>query len=260
MKYKTWCMVFGILFFAGIAYAAEQAPVEEDMLQVPSGDFTMGISQEQIKFVVKKIGGEEKYLDASIPQHQQQTPAFFIDKYEITNAQYKKFVTATGHQPPEDWEDGNYPAQKDQYPVVFVSWQDAKAYCEWAGKRLPTEIEWEKAARGSDGRLYPWGDKWEKNNANTAKSRKNGPVKVGSYKKGVSPYGCYDMAGNVWEWTSSFYKAYPNSTVENGFFGEDRYVVRGGSWDDEAYDALTVVRSKFTPNTTYEHLGFRCVR
>jgi iron(II)-dependent oxidoreductase len=267
MKIKVLIVVFGWLFCVGSAFAAaqasaaaKQAPAAGEMAQVPAGEFIMGISAEQIKKVVSNVGGQEKYLDPSIPQHQEKTGAFSIDKYEVTNEQYKKFVEATGHQSPENWEGGTYPDGKAKHPVVFVSWHDAKAYCEWAGKRLPTEAEWEKAARGTDGRLYPWGNKWKRRMANTIRSRKGDTTPVGSYKKGVSPYGCYDMAGNVWEWTTSYYKPYPNSTVENGFFGEDRYVVRGGSWDDENYDALTVVRAKFTPVTTFEHVGFRCVR
>jgi formylglycine-generating enzyme required for sulfatase activity len=260
MKVKAWWRVLVCLVWAGLFIGPGQAKAGEEMVQVPAGEFTMGISAEQIKRVVSSLGGQEKYLDPCTPQHKLKTGAFSIDKYEVTNQEYKKFITASKHQPPEDWEGGNYPSGKAKHPVVFVSWSDALAYCKWAGKRLPTEAEWEKAARGTDGRLYPWGNKWDMRKANTAKGRKHDTTPVGNYKKGVSPYGCYDMAGNVWEWTTSYYKPYPNATVENEFFGEERYVVRGGSWDDAPYDALTVARAKFTPQTTFEHLGFRCVR
>jgi iron(II)-dependent oxidoreductase len=259
MKAKVWAGVLMWILGTGLTFAPEPAAAGE-MVQVPAGEFTMGISKEQMKYVVDRIGGQEKYLEPSTPQHQRNVAAFSIDKYEVTNEEYKKFVEATGHQPPEDWEGGDYPAGKAKHPVVFVSWHDASDYCKWAGKRLPTEAEWEKAARGTDGRLYPWGNKWDIRKANTTKSRKGGPTPVGKYKKGVSPYGCYDMAGNVWEWTSSYYEPYPNATVENEFFGKERYVVRGGSWDDEPYDALTISRAKFTPATTFEHVGFRCVK
>ncbi len=250
----------GLVCLGAVCMIFSLAEAEDNMVQVPAGEFTMGISKDKIQFVIKKIGGQEKYLDPCIPEHKAKTDAFLIDKYEVTNQDYKKFMDAVGHVAPEDWEGGKIPSGKEKHPVVFVSWHDAGAYCKWAGKRLPTEAEWEKAARGTDGRLFPWGNKMGRKQANTRKSRKNTTVAVGSYPKGASPYGALDMAGNVWEWTTSFYKPYAGSTVENGFFGEERYVVRGGSWDDEVYDSLTLSRAKFTPVTTFEHVGFRCVK
>jgi formylglycine-generating enzyme required for sulfatase activity len=239
---------------------AEDIPA--DMVLVPAGEFTMGIDEARIGKIVGQLGGMAKYYYNATPAHKVNVGAFYIDKYEVTNEEYKKFVTATGRQIPLHWEDagGDIPSGKEKHPVVYVSWEDAAAYCKWAGKRLPSEAEWEKAARGTDGRLFPWGDKFSRKKLNFEKSRKHGTVKVGSYPKGVSPYGCFDMAGNVWEWTADNYLPYPGNKYEDEFYGKERYVLRGGSYLDAKYDALSIVRSKFTPVTDDENVGFRCAK
>jgi iron(II)-dependent oxidoreductase len=248
-----------IVLNSGIARAEEKYP---NMVLVPAGEFTMGLDEAQVKKVVDLLGGMVKYHDSSTPAHKVKLDAFYIDKYEVTNEEYKKFVEAKGHRIPLHWEDagGDIPQGKEKHPVVYVSWEDAVAYCEWAGKRLPTEAEWEKAARGTDGRFFPWGNKFSRKKANFEKSRKNDTTKVGSYPKGVSPYGCYDMAGNVWEWTADNYLPYPGNKYEDEFYGKERYVLRGGSYLDAKYDLLTTTRSKFTPVTDDENVGFRCAK
>jgi iron(II)-dependent oxidoreductase len=239
---------------------AEDKPLE--MVLIPTGEFNMGLDVARVEKMVGSLGGMVKYHDSSTPAHKVNVDAFYIDKYEVTNGEYKKFVTATSHKIPLHWEDagGDIPTGKEKHPVVYVSWEDAVAYCEWGGKRLPTEPEWEKAARGTDGRLFPWGKKFSKKNLNFDKSRKNDTVKVGSYPKGVSPYGCFDMAGNVWEWTADNYLPYPGNKHEDEFYGKERYVLRGGSYLDAKYDAVTTMRSKFTPVTDDENVGFRCAK
>ncbi len=171
--------------------------------------------------------------------------AFRIDKYPVTNAQYSRFVGGTDHSPPRHWEGGAYPAEKGTHPVVYVTWHDAVAYAEWAGKRLPTEEEWEKAARGSDGRAYPWGD-WEEGRCNTEEAGIGDTTPVGQYSPGGdSPYSCADMAGNVWGWTA---------TRE----GRGR-VVRGGSWDFYRGRARCAYRFRLFPIYSYDYGGFRCI-
>jgi hypothetical protein len=175
--------------------------------------------------------------------------AFVIDKYPVTNAQYKRFVQATGHRPPQHWKAGDYPAEKALHPVVCVSWRDAAAYAEWAGKRLPTEEEWEKAARGTDGREYPWG-RWEDGHCNTVEAEVGETSAVGRYSpKGDSPYGCVDMAGNVWEWVDAWYAG-----------TETRRVVRGGSWNNHRGGAHCSFRYWVGPDIALDYIGFRCAQ
>lgn len=195
----------------------------KEMIYIPAGEFLMG--------------GEKKpvYVDA-----------FYIDKYPVTNAEYKAFVDATGYRQPDHWRGGTYPPDKADHPVVQVNWEDAAAYAEWAGKRLPTEEEWEKAARGTDGRTYPWGDTWEANRANTSESGILDTTPVGKYSpQGDSPYGVADMAGNVWEWTASGVKRV-------------YLIMRGGTWLNPREDARCTSRLQYTPRRRNPYVGFRC--
>ncbi len=259
-KKKLFVLAVCLLIFSLSPAAAEDVPA--DMVLVPAGEFTMGMDESKLDKIVGTIGGMVKYHDSATPAHTVNVDAFYIDKYEVTNADYKKFIEAIGAPIPLSWEDagGDMPKGKGKHPVVYVNWENAVAYCEWVGKRLPTEAEWEKAARGTDGRLYPWGNKFSRKKLNFEKSRKNGTTKVGSYKKGISPYGCFDMAGNVWEWTADNYLPYPGNKHEDEFYGKERYVLRGGSFMDAKYDAVTTMRSKFTPITDDENVGFRCAK
>jgi formylglycine-generating enzyme required for sulfatase activity len=151
-------------------------------------------------------------------------------------------------------------AQFDNYPVIWVSWNDAKAYCGWVGRRLPTEAEWEKAALGTDGRQYPWGNTWSAEKLN---SREKGPgdtTAVGTYLTGASPYGALDMAGNVWEWVADWYGPYDSSQVTNptGPQSGITRAVRGGSYLDEYGYIRTKYRIDYVPDATWVVMGFRC--
>ena len=238
-----------------------------DMVKIPAGPFLMGSSDAETEKVVRDLGGGELGPDilwfaAEKPQHKATVKAFYIDKYEVTNAKYKRFIQATNHPAPRHWEKGTYPEGKADYPVVYVSWEDANAYCRWAGKRLPTETEWEKAARGTDGRIWPWGDTFDLTKCNVESWEGSGPKPVGSYPDGVSPYGVYDMAGNVWEWTDSWYDAYPGSKHKSPEFGKKMRVLRGGSWYH--YDSLGPIgarcasRDRAAPLSISYVAGFRC--
>jgi formylglycine-generating enzyme required for sulfatase activity/CheY-like chemotaxis protein len=201
---------------------------DSPMKEVPAGAFTMGGASP-----------------GALPQQEVDQPAFEIDQYEVTNTQYKQFVEATGHAAPWD----SYSASTASFPVIGVSWEDAQAYCEWADKRLPTDAEWEKAARGTDGRAYPWGNDWLPDMANTLEIGASGPSQVGSYFDGVSPYGLQDTCGNVMEWVDSWFDEAAQTKT-----------VRGGAWTTDRSMSQTMTRSGKPIAYTGDDVGFRCAR
>ncbi len=232
------------------ASAGPAGPVGE-MVQVPAGAFTMGSNN---------FDADEK------PAHQVDLPAYQIDKYPVTNALFDAFVKATGFQTDSEkrgesrsWRNYFTP-DKANHPVVKVTWFDSKAFCEWAGKRLPTEAEWEKAARGTDGRNYPWGNDYDPSKFDGRASGIRGTTAVGSYSGGASPYGALDMAGDVWEWTADWYLPYPGNTIASQYYGEKFRVTRGGGWFDEKNQVRTSNRNSADPSAANDDLGFRCAK
>jgi formylglycine-generating enzyme required for sulfatase activity len=210
------------------------------------------------------MGSNERWDDEA-PEHISSTKAFYMDLNEVTNSDYEKFVVATKHVTPYHWPEGNIPKKKEQHPVVYVSWFDASNYCKWAGKRLPTEQEWEKAARGQDGLIYPWGNQWALDKSNHPYKNSTGTEPIGSYPKGRSPYGLNDMSGNVWEWVDSYYLPHPDNPVTRAEYGKDKRVLKGGSWFDClsygcGLSAPTFNRSFFTPEVKNNSFGFRCAK
>ena len=237
------------------------------MVHVPAGEFLMGSKDDP------------DADDDEHPQHTVYVSEFWIDKTEVTNAQYRKCVEAGTCRVPTtcDWGEPTYSdSSKADHPVVCVSWEDAKAYCEWAGKRLPTEAEWEKAARGTDGRKYPWGNSfdgtkvnfcdancefdWKDSGADDGYQR---TAPVGSHPEGASPYGTLDMAGNAWEWCQDWFDAdyYANSPQRDpqGPSSESSRVVRGGSWYHDERDVRAASRNWYVPDDRYNTISFRCV-
>jgi formylglycine-generating enzyme required for sulfatase activity len=226
--------------------APTSAPAEDEgMVYVPGGEFIFG-----------RDGGPE---DES-PEQVVQVAGFNIDKYPVTNADYKVFVDATGHREPRHWKEGQIPEGKEDHPVVWVSWEDATAYAQWAGKRLPTEVEWEMAARGIEGWAYPWGNDFDSAKCNSAEAGLGDTSPVGAYPEGVSPYGAEDMCGNVMEWTTDWYAAYRGSLYTNERYGETHKVLRGGSWFDPADAVRTTTRKSAKPDFRFSTIGFRCAK
>jgi serine/threonine-protein kinase len=224
-----------------------------EMVLVPGGTFVMGSARREV------------HLDG-----------FYLDRTPITNAEFGVFVEATAYKPQDagakrflaHWRQGKPPKGEERHPVVFVSWFDARAYAAWAGRRLPTEAEWEKAARGTDGRKYPWGRSEPRSSqANFGRSRE-GTTPVGSFPEGASPYGLQDMAGNVWEWCEDFYddEFYENGPSMNPKLvvpsekGKNGHVMRGGSFMYDARALRTYARVNFDPHYRFAEGGFRCAK
>jgi hypothetical protein len=181
-------------------------------------------------------------------------PGFWIDTFPVTNEQYLRFVRETGAAPPSTWVNGRFPNEKVDHPVTGVSWHDAAAYASWGGQRLPTAAEWEKAARGTDGRRYPWGDEFDPRRCNTAERGLGGTTPVGQHPSGASPYGVMDMAGNTWEWTA-------DEVRPRGLGREDKKrALKGGAWDTPARLGECAVQSSAWPDARLPDVGFRCAR
>lgn len=194
------------------------------------------------------------------PAHQVYLDAFHIDKFEVTNLRYETYVLESGDRPAA-WGDSN-PRLDPHRPVTGILWEEAQAFCQWYGKRLPTEAEWEKAARGSDGRLYPWGDEWERGRANAGKDGHRGPVSVVAYPRGSSPFGAVNMVGNVQEWVADYYDPdyYARSPTHNPTGPEKTldHVLRGGYWASPTERANAVHRNSSHSARPNERVGFRC--
>jgi formylglycine-generating enzyme required for sulfatase activity len=193
------------------------------------------------------------------PVHRVAARAFWMARSPVTNAQFRHFVRQTRHQAAGDWS--TY-AQRwgDEAPVVNVSWHDAASYAAWAGLRLPEEFEWEYAARGGDGRAWPWGNTWDAGRCvHDIEGTRHGPTPIELHLAGVSPFGCHDMAGNVWEWTASWYGPYPGALNSDVNFGETFRVARGGAWDTVNPQWFRCAdREWLDPLATQTTLGFRC--
>ncbi|MBK9130121.1 MAG: SUMF1/EgtB/PvdO family nonheme iron enzyme [Gammaproteobacteria bacterium] len=300
------------LLCAGAAGADEaaRAGARADMVLVPAGEFVMGSNKAEHEGVAGEFGNTKPWYMDEHPEHRVRLPAYYIDRHEVTNAEYRAFFAAVDIPPPDHWLDRGYIlslkddklravevdklrqlavktfkldidtrqmtkeqlldaihekiAVQDREPVIYVSWADADAYCRWAGKRLPTEAEWEKAARGADGQEFPWGPDWKEGMSNTGEAEwEDGVAPVGSYETDRSPYGVYDMAGNVSEWVADWYRAYPGSHYQSEAFGEKFRVVRGAGRGGEGHYALHLFqrgayRFNQPPDSRFNDLGFRC--
>ena len=267
-----------------IALAQEQQsapsyPEVPGMAVIPAGDFWMG----RVHFFLPDgVGILERDRQDDFPAHKVYLDAFYIDKYDVTNEDYAKFLAAKGGTPPWHWKDGKVPKGQEKFPVVNVNWEEANAYCGWAGKRLPTEAEWEKAARGGlDRKQYVWGNVFApsaegegggggrggRGGRNAAKPPANfhstGEVEVGKYPP--NGYGLFDMAGNVWQWVNDWYERnyYSISPLKNPKGPENGMykVFRGGGWSDEEERNLMPSNRNYTePVERSLTISFRCAK
>jgi len=312
-------LLLGGIFFVVLAGSLSQEvrAADDGMVLIPAGEFAMGSNKEENIAMYREANAlnpygfnDRLYVDER-PMHKVTLPAFLIDKYEVTNAQYREFVIATRYRVPFMWARNGYNisneyleylplkelrqiatdkfkldmdvttmtqkallaelqkinAARDSLPVTAVTWLDAGNYCKWSRKRLPSEAEWEKAARGPQGFEYPWGNNWDAKKINTTSEDDEAPYSaVGSYPGDLSAYGVYDMAANVAEWVDDWYDAYPGAAPSDiKFFGKSQRVVRGGMASSGHYDSISVVfraakRTHLLPNTALIDLGFRCAK
>jgi formylglycine-generating enzyme required for sulfatase activity len=295
---------------AGCDYEARSLAGSQDSegILITAGPFIMGSDKVDSDNKQKEYGLVKPLFLDEHPQHSVTLPAFYIDKHEVKNSDYKLFTKSLKYSEPFTWSQNGYNlvmarlkvtdleslrwivseyfkvdrdtrrmsktqllklisdnwSLKDRLPVTGVSWQDANVYCNWSGKRLPTEMEWEKAARGDKGLEFPWGNIWDTGLTNVGDDVdwEGGIAPVGSYPQNKSPYGVYDMAGNVWEWVSDWYQPYPGSKHKSKEFGEINKVIRGGGGGVGHYSLSFFFRSSMRgyalPTAKSNDVGFRC--
>jgi formylglycine-generating enzyme required for sulfatase activity len=272
-------------------------------VEVPGGPFVMGTREEDIPALMERYGGQRYWYERETPQHQLDLPAFYIARYPVTHAQYAVFVQETGHKLPKaeedyerpyEWREGSYPSQRANQPVVLVTWYDALEYCRWLTEKLrswegtpeplahllrneswivtlPSEAQWEKAARSDDGRVFPWGDEFDPAKCNMDETGIGDPSAVGMFVGGASPYGVLDLSGNVWEWTRSLwgedwekpsfkYRYDPADGRENLDAPDSVLrVLRGGAFGYDAGDVRCAYRLRYYPYGFLRDYGFRVV-
>lgn len=232
-----------------MSHSANKIQISFDWIEIPAGEFLMGSNP---------IQPITSYPDES-PEHQIDLEEFFISAKPITNAQYEKFVLSTGYKKPGHWIGGVVPSQKKEHPVTYIDWDDANAFANWCGASLPSEAQWEKSARGSDGRLFPWGDAEPTNEDANFGNLIGDTTEVGIHKSGASVYGVLDLAGNVWEWTSSIHREYPYNSNDGredvNLWGAR--VVRGGNYLSAAKNIRCADRHSIYPTARDIYIGFR---
>jgi toxoflavin biosynthesis protein ToxD len=257
-------------------------------IAIPSTPFRMGTPERDLSTLAKAYGGTRESYREESPQHVLTLPAFALGRTPVTNALYAAFVAASGARAPITWRGPQPPDALRDHPVVDVSWEEANSFCEWITSkienvelkienvseasaaqssifnfqfsiRLPTEAEWEHAARGADGRAFPWGEVWDERRANTRDGGPGGTTPVGSYPAGASAYGGLDLAGNVWEWTSSLDMLYPYdpSDGREDLHAPGRRILRGGCYANPHGFARCACRFRLLPNVRNTFLGFR---
>ncbi|HMO57840.1 MAG TPA: formylglycine-generating enzyme family protein [Roseiflexaceae bacterium] len=246
-------------------------------MPIPARPFLMATPERELSALARAYGGTRESYREESPQHQIRLQACFLAVTPVTNALYALFVAASGATPPVYWHGVQPPAALADHPVADVNWHDARAFCAWLSAelaaqqyipaglaqppqlRLPSEAEWEHAARGSDGRRFPWGEVWDTARANTRDGGPGRTTPVGRYPAGSSPYGCLDMAGNVWEWTASLDAPYPY-VADDGREDSDRpgrRILRGGCYANPHGFARCACRFRLAPDLRNPFLGFR---
>ena len=313
IKHAARLLTASIILALPLSSPAEppSGSTDAEMILIPAGEFIRGSEKVDTRKLASEYGTVKPLFLDEYPKTKLHLDAFYIDRYEVRNVDYKQFVVSQNYWVPETWKQNGYllsanvlefanletlrrlavetfrvdldtrtmakPAllqaiakrqqQWDTLPVSAISWQHAHDYCQWRNKRLPTEAEWEKAARGSEGNEWPWGNEWQLSrlNAGGADDWEFGVAPVGSYPQGRSPYGVDDLAGNVMEWVDDWYDAYPNNTHQGKNFGRTHKVIRGGGWGGMGHYAISqfyrgAYRFHLPAGSVFNDLGFRCAK
>jgi len=240
------------------------------MIPIPAGPFIMGTNQEDSEERGLEFGLTKPWFEDESPAHSVDLPLFYIDRLEVTNRDFARFLEETQSIPPLLWEGSGFPPGKDFHPATGINWFQAEAYCLWVDKRLPREAEWGKASRGPAGLIYPWGNTFEIRRANLLSE---GTHAVGSFPQGASPYKVEDTIGNVWEWTADWYRPYPGNRFPSENYGMSFKVIRGKSFTEGfghfppeesheivKHEARALYRLFFNPKYSFGDLGFRCAK
>ncbi len=277
MKYKAGILILILVVFAVLAVSQEKKQIKEaipgEMVLLSGGEFWMGLHEELLSKVyeIGKLSGVEgiveKVMRTEMPRHLVSIEPFYIDKYEVTNEEFASFVKQTSYKPEGNWA-RYYGPGMERRPAVGVNWNDANAYAGWAGKRLPTEAEWEFAARsGTDDMLFPWGDTISADKASCEFKERSSHSKIRTSKIGSYPpnlFGIHEMIGNAAEWCADWYdESYYSKTPGQNPSGPEKgreKVVRGGGWMTSPFFCRVSCRGSFKPDLSNQQIGFRCAR
>lgn len=264
-----------LVFSLGSSVAAESARenlLEGKMVFIPAGHFILGTQETDDSAEALSMGIPKPWYADETPEKKIFLKGFYIDQYEVTNRRYKIYVDDIGAEPPQNWENNNYPEGRDKHPVAWVSWYDAANFCQWAEKHLPSEKQWERAARGTGGKKYPWGNTFDIKFANLSHSagQKTKLATVGAFPQGASAEGVHDLIGNVWEWVENDYGPYDGNTYKSDYYNSNLKVLRGHSASDIGHFpgatylsalgkfARSGYRQYANPDEPAQDVGFRC--
>ena len=275
LRLKFFLFMFGIfvLPLSGWSQNTTDHSLEGEMIHIPSGHFIFGTNKKDEIAEALSLGIPKPWYADETPRQKIFLKGFYIDTFEVTNERYKKYVDDLGAVSPANWENNDFLEGKNKEPVTWVTWFDAANFCQWAKKMLPTEKQWERAAKGTKGNEYPWGNEYQSSIANLSKraGSKNKPVTVGSFPKSVSKEGVHDLVGNVWEWVADDYRPYKGSTYKNNYYDSGYKILRGHSASDIGHFpgamyanaikmfARSGYRQFANPDEPGPDVGFRCV-
>ncbi|MFT4578147.1 MAG: cytochrome c-type biogenesis protein [Nitrospinales bacterium] len=270
LKFLSLTLAISFLFISSTGWTQTDHSLEGEMVHIPSGHFIFGTNKKDETAEALSMGIPKPWYADESPKQKIFLKGFYIDPFEVTNERYKKYIDALDAVPPGNWKGNNFTAGTDKEPVTWVNWFDASNFCQWAEKKLPSEKQWERAAKGTNGNEYPWGNEYQPNIAylSDRAGSKNKPIAVGSFPKSASKEGIHDLIGNVWEWVVDDYKPYKGSTHKNDYYNSGYKIIRGHSASDIGHfpmyaDAIKMfARSGYrqfaNPDEPGPDVGFRC--